>query len=51
LAPQGDTLAQFALRLRYATGSDAPPDYTAAVRWFSSAADRGHVLAQSTLAT
>jgi TPR repeat protein len=50
LASQGDTLAQFALGLRYATGSDAPQDYTEAVRWFSSAADRGQVLSQSTLA-
>ncbi len=49
LASQGDTLAQFTLGLRYATGSDVAQDYTEAVRWFSSAADQGHVLAQSTL--
>ena len=49
LATQGDALAEFTLGLRYATGSDAPQDYTEAVRWFSSAAERGHVMAQSTL--
>ena len=49
LATQGDTLAEFTLGLRYATGSDAPQDYAEAAHWFSLAAARGHVLAQSTL--
>ena len=49
LAAQGDALAEFTLGLRYSTGSDAPQDYTEAVRWFSSAAERGQVMAQSRL--
>jgi TPR repeat protein len=44
-------LAEFTLGLRYATGSDAPQDYGEAARWFAMAAERGHVLAQSTLVT
>ena len=48
-ASRGDALAEFTLGLRYATGSDAPQDYTEAVRWFLAAADQGHVMAQSTL--
>jgi putative methionine-R-sulfoxide reductase with GAF domain len=51
LADQGDPGAEFTLGLRYATGSDAPQDYGEAARWFSKAAERGHVLAQSTLVT
>jgi putative methionine-R-sulfoxide reductase with GAF domain len=49
MAAHGDSLAEFTLGLRYATGSDAPQDYSEAVRWFSAAAEQGHVMAQSTL--
>jgi GAF domain-containing protein len=49
MAANGDPLAEFTLGLRYATGSDAPQDYSEAVRWFSAAAEQGHVMAQSTL--
>jgi GAF domain/PilZ domain/Sel1 repeat len=49
MAANGDSLAEFTLGLRYATGSDAPQDYSEAVHWFSAAAEQGHVMAQSTL--
>jgi hypothetical protein len=48
-ANRGDSIAEFDLGLRYATGTDVPQDYGEAVRWFSQAAEKGHVLAQSTL--
>jgi len=50
LADQGDSTAQFALGIRYATGSLVNQDYTEAARWFSLAAERGEVKAQSVLA-
>ena len=33
----------------YATGDDVPQDYAEAVRWFSMAAEQGHVVSQATL--
>ena len=50
LAEQGDATAQFALGIRYATGNEVKQDYTEAARWFSLAAERGEVKAQSVLA-
>lgn len=50
LAGQGDSTAQFALGIRYATGDQVKQDYTEAARWFSLAAERGEVKAQSVLA-
>ena len=45
----GDPAAQFALGARYATGEEVKQDYTEAVRWFTLAAEQGHILAQATL--
>src|SRR5262249_5699297 len=49
LAEAGDDNAQFALGARYAYGDGVPQDYGIACRWFSLAADQGHVVAQATL--
>jgi putative methionine-R-sulfoxide reductase with GAF domain len=50
LAEQGDPAAQFSVGARYATGEDVPhQDYAEAVRWFSMAAEHGHVVSQATL--
>lgn len=49
LAKAGDANAQFALGVRYATGDEVVQDYSTAARWFSLAADQGHVVAQATL--
>ena len=48
-AELGDPYEQFALATRYATGTDMPQDYTAALHWFLKAAEQGHVGAQDTL--
>ncbi len=48
-AQGGDPAAQFALGARYATGEEVRQDYTEAVRWFTLAAERGHIIAQATL--
>jgi GAF domain-containing protein len=50
LAEKGDTGAQFALGIRYATGEQVRQDYSEAARWFSLAAEHGEVKAQSVLA-
>ncbi|HTZ96491.1 MAG TPA: GAF domain-containing protein [Terriglobales bacterium] len=50
LAEQGDSVAQFAVGTRYATGQDVPQDYAQATRWFTQAAEQGSVIAQATLA-
>jgi hypothetical protein len=34
---------------RFATGEEVPQDYAEAVRWFSLAAEQGHVVSQATL--
>lgn len=49
LALDGDPNAQFDLGARYATGEDVQQDYTESVRWFTQAAEQGHVIAQATL--
>ena len=49
LAQAGDADAQFQLGVRYAVGSDAAQDYGEAARWFSAAAEQGHILAQSNM--
>ncbi len=49
LAANGDPNAQFDLGARYATGEDVQQDYTESVRWFTLAAEQGHVIAQATL--
>jgi hypothetical protein len=49
LAHSGDAVAQFALGARYMTGEDVKQDYAEAIRWFTQAADHGHVGAQSAL--
>ncbi len=49
LAEGGDPAAEFAMGAHYVTGEDVAQDYPQAVRWFSLAADHGHVTAQSTL--
>lgn len=49
LAEAGDGNAQFSLGARYATGDEVTQDYVTAARWFSLAADQGHVVAQATL--
>ena len=49
LAVNGDPNAQFDLGARYATGEDVQQDYTESVRWFTMAAEQGHVIAQATL--
>ncbi|MGH9529810.1 MAG: GAF domain-containing protein [Terriglobales bacterium] len=49
LALDGDPNAQFDLGARYATGEDVKQDYTESVRWFTQAAQQGHVIAQATL--
>ena len=51
LASQGDSVAQFALGARYATGEDVPADFAEAARWFTKAAEQGNVTAQATLGT
>jgi len=51
LADTGDSVAQFALGARYATGEDVTADYAEAARWFTKAAERGNVVAQATLGT
>lgn len=49
LATRGDPAAQFDLGARYATGEDVKQDYSEALRWFSIAAEQGHVVSQATL--
>jgi len=49
LANDGDPNAQFVLGARYATGEDVKQDYSESVRWFTLAAEQGHVIAQATL--
>jgi len=49
LALNGDPDAQFDLGARYATGEDVKQDYSESVRWFTRAAEQGHVIAQATL--
>jgi len=49
LAAAGDADAQFQLGLRYAVGSDVAQDYGEAARWFSAAAEQGHIMAQSNM--
>jgi hypothetical protein len=51
LADQGDSVAQFAIGARYATGQDVPADFAEAARWFTKAAEQGNAAAQSTLGT
>ena len=50
-AELGDPYEQVALATRYATGENVPQDYSMAVRWFTRAAEQGHVGAQDTLGT
>ena len=50
-AELGDPYEQVALATRYATGQDVPQDYSMAVRWFTRAAEQGHVGAQDALGT
>jgi hypothetical protein len=49
LAADGDPDAQFDMGARYATGEDVQQDYAESVRWFTLAAEQGHVIAQATL--
>ncbi len=49
LAEESDPAAQFALGARYATGEEVKQDYAEAARWFTEAAEHGHVVAQATL--
>ena len=49
LANDGDPNAQFDLGARYATGEEVKQDYSESVRWFTLAAEQGHVIAQATL--
>jgi GAF domain-containing protein len=49
LAVNGDPDAQFDIGARYATGEDVKQDYSEAIRWFTQAAEQGHVIAQATL--
>jgi uncharacterized protein len=51
LADQGDSVAQFSIGARYATGEDVPADFAEAARWFTKAAEQGNAAAQSTLGT
>jgi len=48
-AEAGDAEAAFELGARYASGEDAPQNYTEAVKWFTRAANGGQVLAAATL--
>ena len=50
-AELGDPYEQVALATRYATGEDVQQDYSMAVRWFTRAAEQGHVGAQDALGT
>jgi hypothetical protein len=49
MAEGGDSAAQNALGLRYATGEGVKQDESEAVRWFTKAAEQGNVGAQSKL--
>jgi GAF domain/PilZ domain/Sel1 repeat len=49
LAGGGDAMAQFALGAHYMIGEDVKQDYAEAIRWFTKAAEQGHVGAQSAL--
>lgn len=51
LADQGDSVAEFAVGTRYATGEGVTEDFAEAARWFTKAAEAGNVTAQSTLGT
>ena len=42
-------MAQFAVGAKYATGEEVKQDYGEAVKWFSKAAEQGHVVAQAML--
>lgn len=48
-AEQKDADAAYRLGVRYYVGLDAPQDYEKALRWFRSAAERGHAGAQLNL--
>jgi TPR repeat protein len=49
LATEGDAAAAFAMGANYATGEVVKQNYAEAVRWFTMAAESGHVVAQATL--
>jgi TPR repeat protein len=49
LAQEGDPSAEFAVGARYATGQEVKQDYAQAIRWFTRAAEQGHVVSQATL--
>jgi TPR repeat protein len=49
-AQRGEARAQFELGRRHYHGNGAPPDQSAALRWFRRAADQGHVVARIYLA-
>ena len=48
-ADGGDSLAQFGLGLKYASGTGAAQDYLQAAEWYLKAADQSHALAQFNL--
>ena len=49
LAAQGNSVAENALGLRYATGDGVKRDEKEAAHWFTNAAEHGNVAAQSKL--
>jgi putative methionine-R-sulfoxide reductase with GAF domain len=51
IADKGDSAAENALGLRYASGDGVRQDDTEAARWFTKAAEDGNVKAQAALAT
>jgi hypothetical protein len=51
LAARGDSPAQYALGLRYASGDEVKQDDKEAAVWFTKAAENGNVKAQAALAT
>ena len=51
LAVSGDSAAQYALGLRYASGNGVKHDDKEAAAWFSKAAENGNVKAQAALGT
>ena len=48
-ATKGDANAQFALGAKYASGEDVRQNYSEAVKWFTQAAEHGHVASAATL--
>lgn len=48
-AEQKDPEAAYRLGVRYYVGLEAPQDYEKAIRWFRSAAERNHAVAQLNL--